>query len=156
MNLQQMNASKRLKPIKQLADSKEKVAAQNLGKSIGQRKQQQLQLEQLIHYRTEYLITMSSNTAQGMSGDRLHQYHQFLAKLDSAIEQQQTAVEQSRLSVSECRNKWQSDNSRATAIDKAMKNLHAKEVKAADKKEVAQVDEMSTQAFLRSVKNNCQ
>jgi len=146
-----MTASKRLKPIKQLADNKQKVAAQNLGKSIGKRKQQQQQLEQLIHYRSEYLVTMSSNTAQGMSGVRLQQYQQFLAKLDAAIEQQQLAVAQSHTSVSECRTKWQNDNSRATAIDKAMKNLHSKERKEADKKEVAQVDEMSTQAFLRNL-----
>jgi len=149
-----MNPSKRLNPIKKLADNKEKTAAQNLGQSLEQRKQHQTQLEQLINYRTEYLLSMSSKTAEGMSGDRLHQYHQFLKKLDSVIEQQQLTVEKSQLNVSKCQNKWQSDNSRATAIGKAMHSLRAKEVKAADKKESAQVDEMSTQAFLRSKQNN--
>jgi len=149
-----MNASKRLKPIKRLADNKEKTAAQNLGKSIGQKQQQLEQLEQLLQYRAEYLSSMSSITTQGMSGDRLHQYYHFLKKLDSAIEQQKLVVEQSQANISECRNKWQLSNSRANAVDKAVKNLQAKEVKAIDKKETTQVDEMSTQNFLRNTKNN--
>lgn len=149
-----MNSSQRLKPIKKLADNKEKVAAQSLGKSVENSKNQQDRLAQLVNYRVEYIATMSLKTQQGMSGDRLHQYHQFLSKLDTVIEQQKLVVKQSFAQLSQCQNKWQSDNSRATAITKAMKNMKSKEVQAADKKESAQVDEMSTQAFLRRINNS--
>lgn len=144
-----MNSSQRLKPIKNLADNKEKVAAQSLGKSVEYSKNQQDRLAQLVNYRVEYIETMSLKTQQGMSGDRLQQYHQFLSKLDTIIEQQKGVVKQSVDQLSQCQNKWQSDNSRATAITKAIKSMKSKEVKAADKKESAQIDEMSTQAFLR-------
>ncbi len=144
-----MNSSQRLKPIKKLADNKEKVAAQSLGKSVEHSKNQQGRLEQLVNYRIEYVATMSFQTQQGMSGDQLQQYHQFLSKLDSVIKQQKLVVEQSVIQLSQCQNKWQSDNSRATAISKAMKNMRAKEMQAADKRESILVDEMSTQAFLR-------
>jgi len=144
-----MNSSQRLKPIKKLADNKEKVAAQSLGKSVEYSKTQQDRLIQLVDYRVEYVNTMSVKTQQGMSGDRLHQYHQFLSKLDTLIEQQKLVVKQSSAQLSQCQNKWQSDNSRATAISKAMKNMKFKEMQVADKKESTQLDEMSTQAFLR-------
>ncbi len=144
-----MNSSRKLKPIKKLADNKEKVAAQNLGKSVEQRQLQKNRLEQLINYRSEYVDSMTLKTQQGVSGDKLHQYHQFLNKLDSAIDQQHVELEHSNVKLSQCQTKWQSDNSRASAIDKVMKNLSNKEKKASDKKETAQVDEMSTQAFLR-------
>jgi len=144
-----MKSSRRLKPIKKLADNKEKVAAQSLGKSVEYSKIQQDRLIQLVDYRVEYVNTMSVKTQQGMSGDRLQQYHQFLSKLDTLIEQQKLVVKQSSAQLSQCQNKWQSDNSRATAISKAMENMKFKEMQAADKKESAQIDEMSTQAFLR-------
>lgn len=144
-----MNSSQRLKPIKKLADNKQKTAAQDLGKSVEYSKAQQDRMGQLVSYRVEYVSSMSLKTQQGMSGDQLQQYHQFLTKLDSLIEQQKAIVKQSMDSLSQCKNKWQSDNSRANAIGKAIESMKAKEGFAADKKESNRADEMSTQAFLR-------
>ena len=84
-----------------------------------------------------------------MTGDKLHQYHHFLTKLDTAIEHQKVLLEQSEIELSKSRTDWQSDNSRANAIDKAIKNLKNKEAKAGEKKESNQIDELSTQAFLQ-------
>ena len=144
-----MNASRRLKPIKKLADNKEKTAAKNLGKSVAQRKQNLDKLNQLVNYRREYVSSMTIKTQQGMTGDKLHQYHHFLTKLDTAIEHQKVLLEQSEIELSKSRTDWQSDNSRANAIDKAIKNLKNKEAKAGEKKESNQIDELSTQAFLQ-------
>jgi len=144
-----MNPSRRLKPIKKLADNKEKKAAQNLGKSVELRKLNLDKLGQLVNYRAEYLQSMIVKTQQGMTGDKLQQYHLFLTKLDTAIEQQKTVVQQNEDALSKSKSDWQSDNSRANAINKAMKQLQHKELKAGDKKESKQVDELSTQAFLR-------
>lgn len=145
-----MNSSQRLKPIKKLADNKQKVAAISLGKSLENCNQQVDRLEQLIAYKVEYLATMSFKTRQGISGSRLQQYHQFLTKLDSAIKQQRLAVQQGENSLAQCKTDWQTDNSRAKVIGKVINKFKANETKAADKKESAQLDEMSTQAFLRS------
>ena len=132
-----------------MADNKQKVAAQSLSKSVEYSKNQQDRLAQLVNYRAEYIGSMSVKTQQGISGDQLQQYHQFLLKLDSVIEQQQKVVQQSHINLSQSQNKWQSQNSRANAISKVINKLKNKETKAADKKESAQVDELSTQAFLR-------
>jgi len=144
-----MNSSQRLKPIKKLADSREKLAAQSLGKSVEARRLESERLEQLLVYRNEYLLSMAHKSEEGMSGDQLHQYHQFLTKLDAAIKQQKNVLSDSEQSLVKRKENWKDDNGRATAIDKAIKKLESKELNIRNKKESVQVDELSTQAFLR-------
>lgn len=144
-----MSSSKRLQPIKKLADNKEKAAAQSLGKSVEFRKLQISKLAQLRNYRTEYINSMALKTQEGMYGDKLQQYHLFLTKLDTAIEQQQLLVNESDKNVAQSQDNWRSDNSRANAISSAINKMKSKESKQNDKRESAQVDELSTQAFLR-------
>ncbi|MBV1910156.1 MAG: flagellar export protein FliJ [Kangiellaceae bacterium] len=144
-----MNSSKRLQPIKKLADNKEKEAAQNLGKSLELRKMQLNKLAQLRNYRTEYVNSMSMKTQQGMYGDQLQQYHLFLTKLDTAIGQQQLVVNESEQNLSKSQDNWRSDSSRANAITHAIDKMKIKENSDKNKIESSQNDEMSTQAFLR-------
>lgn len=144
-----MSSSKRLKPIKQLAENKEKEAAQNLGKSVEYRKLQLNKLAQLRNYRAEYLKSMSQKTQQGMFGDQLQQYHLFLTKLDTAIHHQEQVVEESEQSLVESQDNWRADSSRANAISSAIDKIKVKENQQQEKRESAQVDELSTQAFIR-------
>lgn len=144
-----MSTSKRLQPIKKLADNKEKVAAQALGESVEYQKLQINKLAQLTNYRTEYVNSMAVKTQQGMFGDQLQQYHLFLTKLDTAIEQQKQVVNQSEQSLSVSQDNWRTDSSRANAISSAIDKIKAKEHLKNDKQESAQIDELSTQAFLR-------
>jgi flagellar protein FliJ len=144
-----MNASKRLKPIKKLAESKEKAAAQSLGKSVEYQKMQMNKLAQLMNYRAEYVRSMSEKTQQGMYGDQLQQYHLFLTKLDTAIQHQEKVVAESEQSLAESQDNWRMDNSRTNAISSAIDKMKAKENKQQEKRENAQIDELSTQAFLR-------
>ncbi|MEP1744034.1 MAG: flagellar export protein FliJ [Kangiellaceae bacterium] len=144
-----MSSSKRLKPIKQLAENKEKKAAQNLGKSVEYRKLQLNKLAQLRNYRAEYVNSMSQKTQQGMFGDQLQQYHLFLTKLDTAIQHQEQIVAQSEQSLVESQDNWRADSSRANAISSAIDKMKTKENQQKEKRENAQVDELSTQAFIR-------
>lgn len=144
-----MSSSKRLKPIKQLAENKEKKAAQNLGKSVEYRKLQLNKLAQLRNYRAEYVNSMSQKTQQGMFGDQLQQYHLFLTKLDTAIQHQEQIVAHSEQSLVESQDNWRADSSRANAISSAIDKMKTKENQQKEKRENAQVDELSTQAFIR-------
>lgn len=145
-----MNSSQRLKPIKKLADNKEKVSAQALGHSVNHKHNQDEKLQQLTQYRAEYVASMTLKTQQGMSGDQLQQYHAFLNKLDDAISQQRTAVVTSEQSLHLSKEEWRTNNSRASAITRVIGNLENKEQLQKNKKEAVQLDEQSTQAFLRS------
>jgi len=148
-----MKRSQRLNPIKNLAQGKEKDAAQALGQSLNHQKNETNKLEQLKQYRLEYLQQMERKITQGINGSTLHQYHQFLDKLDLAITQQQQAVEQSDLQLLESRQQWQIKRGKAKAISQAMDTMAQHERQVQEKRESVQADEMSTQAFLRRI--NC-
>jgi flagellar FliJ protein len=150
-----MDRSKRLKPIRKLAQNKEKNAAQELGHALEIQKHELNKLEQLKQYRIEYLDQMQVKVNQGVTGATLQQYHQFLNKLDLAISQQNNVVEQCVTQLETTKAHWQSKRSEAKAISQVMDKMAVKEQQVKDKKESNQTDEMSTQAFLRRQNSRC-
>jgi flagellar protein FliJ len=141
--------SKRLSPIKKLAKNKEKNAAQTLASSLQRQNAEQAKLTQLQNYRLDYLNQMDEKVKQGITGSGLLQYHHFLAKLDLAIEQQKQAIQQSEFALQQSKTNWHDKRSKTKAITQVMDNMAVKEQKIKDKRESAQADEMSTQAFIR-------
>jgi flagellar FliJ protein len=147
-----MTASKRLQPIKSMADKTEKNAASDLSDSIKYKQDQISKLSQLIGYRDEYLAKIKEKSQIGVSGAKLRQYHLFLNKLNLAINQQKTSVEISEDTVGQKQGAWQNKSSRAQAIGKVMSNLQSKEQLKSERKEANQLDELTTQAFVRNSK----
>ncbi|TQV75334.1 flagellar export protein FliJ [Aliikangiella marina] len=145
-----MVRSKRLNPIKTLAKNKEKAAAQALGNSIERQKVEDQKLQQLYQYRHEYLLQMESKVKSGISGSELQRYHLFLAKLDSAIEQQKDVLMVSAKQLDASQSHWQEKRNRTKAISQVMEKMQNQEKFDASKKEAKASDEISTQAFLRS------
>lgn len=144
-----MVRSKRLKPIKELAKNREKLAAQELGHSLESQKLENQKLEQLTQYRNQYLADMEQKVRQGVSGATLQRYHQFLAKLDLAIDQQNDVLRRCSDRIDESQGNWQDKRSRTKVISQVMDKMAVKEQIAITKKEAHQSDELSTQAFLR-------
>lgn len=144
-----MTRSKRLTPIKKLAENKAKAAAQALAECIEIDKIESQKLQQLQQYRLEYLVSMEAKIQQGVQATTLVQYHQFLSKLDLAIEQQRNVLKQNNIQLENCQNQWRDKRGKAKAIDQVMEKMAVNEEKILLKKESAQSDEMSTQAFLR-------
>ncbi|TQV86720.1 flagellar export protein FliJ [Aliikangiella coralliicola] len=149
-----MVRSKRLKPIKKLAQNNEKAAAKALGESLDNHKQELQKLNQLEQYRIEYLTEMEEKVKAGVSGAALQHYHQFLNKLNLAITQQKDVIQKSTEQVDINQDQWKSKHSRTKAISQVMTKIKDKEVKQKEKKESAQIDEMSTQAFIRRQNSN--
>ncbi|MGB0496527.1 MAG: flagellar export protein FliJ [Kangiellaceae bacterium] len=147
-----MNASKRLQPIKNLADKTEKNAAIDLSESIKYKQEQIEKLSQLISYRDEYLVKISEQSRKGVSSSQLQQFHRFLNKLNIAINQQRESVEISENNVGAKTDHWQAKNSRAQAIGKVMSGMQTKEKLVKERKEANQADEISTQAYVRRTK----
>jgi len=147
-----MTASKRLQPIKKMADRTERNAAIDLGDSIKNKQDQINKLSQLIGYRDEYLVKLSEKSQMGVSSAQLQQYHLFLNKLNIAINQQRQSVDVSEDNVGQKKGTWRNKNSRAQAIGKVMSNLRTKENKVKARKEANQSDELTTQAFVRNSK----
>ncbi|MET1255046.1 flagellar export protein FliJ [Aliikangiella maris] len=144
-----MVRSKRLKPIQEMAQNKEKAAAKEMGESLHNRQLQEQKLEQLKTYRQEYLFEMEQQTKIGVSGSRLQQYHQFLAKLDLAISQQKETIERCNQQLDASKGRWTNQRNKTKTITQVMQKLQHKEMQNQNKKEANRIDEMSTQAFIR-------
>jgi flagellar protein FliJ len=148
-----MARSKRLKPIKKLAQNKEKTAAKELGHALDLLKHELTKLEQLKQYRIEYLEQMQIKVKLGVTGAVLQQYNEFLNKLDLAIKQQDNISLQYESQLAQTKEQWQNKRSEAKAISQVMDKMALKERQLKDKREANQNDEMSTQAFLRRQNN---
>ena len=144
-----MVRSKRLKPIRKMAQDKEKAAAQALGQSLELQTTEQQKLTQLKQYRQEYLAEMMQKVATGINGASLQHYHHFLNKIDEAISQQDEVLCRCGEKLTASQGEWRDKRSHAKAITQVMDKMSSRERKALDKKEANQNDELSTQAFLR-------
>jgi small-conductance mechanosensitive channel len=87
-----MSPSKRLKPVQQVAASRERNAARTMGQARQHLAQEEAKLAQLRQYHQEYLQRFAQVASQGMSANQLQEYRAFLAKLDEAVRQQEKVV----------------------------------------------------------------
>ncbi|WP_444994881.1 flagellar export protein FliJ [Aliikangiella sp. IMCC44359] len=145
-----MVRSKRLKPISQIAQNNEKIAAKEFGQTLEAQRNEEQKLEKLELYRKEYLADMETKIRQGINGTGLQQYHQFLSKLDLAISQQKDVLVRCGQELEASQGKWNHQRNHAKTIKQVMGKIAQKEQQVIDKKEANRADEMSTQAFLRN------
>jgi len=143
-----------LEPIKKLANNQEQQSARDLGAAIELQKVEQQKLNQLLQYQNEYLAGMDQKVRAGVSGATLQSYHQFLNKIEVAINQQKEVLVQCEARIAANQNKWQADHGRNKAIGQVMEKIKDKEDKAQQKKEMNHADEISTQSFIRRQNSN--
>lgn len=149
-----MTSSKRLEPIKKLANNQEQKAAKALGTAIELKKNEERKLNQLLQYQKEYLTGMESKVKLGVSGAMLQSYHQFLNKIEVAISQQKNVLIECEERITTSQGRWKNDHSRNNAIGQAISKIKVKEQKLENKEERAQADELSTIAFIQRQRMN--
>lgn len=116
-----------LQPLLDLMQTRTDEATRQLGKLIAAEQNAKSRLQMLEQYRAEYAQKMSEATAQGITRSALHNYQDFLARIDQAISQQATAVRSSEQSTAAGQNHWQEQNKRLKAIDTLSLRHDAKE-----------------------------
>ena len=87
-----MTRSKRMRPVQQLAQSREQKAVQKLGQSQQHLQAQQAKLEELRAYRDQYARDFEAWGGAGLGAIRMQDYRVFLSRLGEAIRQQETAI----------------------------------------------------------------
>lgn len=92
-------------------------AARRLGQLIASEQEGTRQLAMLIEYREEYHRRFIEAARLGMDRDLWENYRSFLARLDEAIAQQQTALDDSRQRKTVGQQTWMEQRSRAKAFD---------------------------------------
>ncbi len=141
-----MSPSKRLKPVQQVAASKELKAARSMGQAKQNLAQQEAKLLQLKLYHQEYLERFQQASAQGISVTQLQEYRAFLAKLDSAIQEQEKIVADSATRHTTQRDNWKQKRTRTQALGKVVERYRKEERKTEDRNEQKENDERNTRS----------
>jgi len=76
------------KMLKDVARVKQDATAVRVARMITQHREMEKKLQLLLDYRDDYRTRLARAQADGIHGERLRNYQQFLANLQSAIEQQ--------------------------------------------------------------------
>lgn len=136
-----MTRSKKMKPVKQLAETREKNAVQVFGRSQQLLTEQQARLEELRVYRDQYTRSFQTASGAGLGAGRLQDYRVFLGRLNEAIAQQEVLIQQLEVQHEQTREQWIATRSHSQAIDKVVEQYRKREQQQQDRREQQESDE---------------
>lgn len=136
-----------LQPLLEVMQTRTDEATRKLGQLIAAEQNQRSRLQMLEEYRAEYAQRMSEATAQGITRLVLHNYQDFLARIDQAIEQQRLTVADSENSTKAGQEHWKNQNKQLKAIDTLSLRHDARERYKEGKQEQKLQDEFSSRKY---------
>ncbi|MCB4360881.1 flagellar export protein FliJ [Quatrionicoccus australiensis] len=136
-----------LQPLLEVMQTRTDEATRKLGQLIAAEQNQRSRLQMLEEYRAEYAQRMSEATAQGITRLVLHNYQDFLARIDQAIEQQRLTVVDSENSTKAGQEHWKNQNKQLKAIDTLSLRHDARERYREGKQEQKLQDEFSSRKY---------
>ncbi len=140
--------SQRLGVVLMLAERHEQEAADYLAKHQALVNEQRQKAEELVEYRSGYVVQYASSQG-GMRPDDLLRYSQFIQQLGDAIKQQEQALAQLSEQLAKLRQHWHGQHLRRRAIEDLIVRLRKGEDQAAEKQLQKQLDEMAQAAGKR-------
>ncbi|MFB1011947.1 MAG: flagellar export protein FliJ [Thiopseudomonas sp.] len=141
-----LKRAKRLEPVIQMAEEKEREAAARLARTQQQLQQAEQQLAGLEQYRNDYQQQWITRGQAGVTGEWLMNYQRFLSQLETAIEQQRNSVRWHQQNVAKVREQWQQLYARLEGLKKLVQRYHDQARHAADRQEQKAMDEMAARA----------
>ncbi|VAW67902.1 hypothetical protein MNBD_GAMMA10-599 [hydrothermal vent metagenome] len=138
--------SKRIKPIASHADQLQQQAVQVYVAAQQHVIEAQLQLEQLIEYRSEYSANRVNGAGNALgnavgNATQLRDYQLFLQKINTSIEQSKTNIEQQKLLCEQQKLNWLKTRSRSKALQAVIKKYQLNEAKVQARIEQKEQDE---------------
>jgi flagellar FliJ protein len=135
--------SKRLQIVLDLAEKKKKQADQFLAASRQRVEQDQLTMQQLQQYMSEYHDNYLGVNAEGCSGAQLHAQQAFMQKIKDAQDTQKQAMEQNRKELEVVEQHWKQAYARLQGISKLTDKVKKQEQLDQEKALQKQLDERS-------------
>ncbi len=137
-----------------LAEHQNDAAAKRLG-LLNQKKQGvQQNLDILQEYRKDYQNRLQESSQIGISPLDLHNFQQFINKLDEAISQQQKMVVQSEASIQAGRNEYDMTRRKLKSFDMLQQRHIEAQKKLEEKIEQKMLDEHSSRVAAFKMNNN--
>jgi flagellar FliJ protein len=144
-----------LQPLVEYTENQTDDAAKRLALLKARWQGAEDKLQQLFLYRQEYQGRLAQASQRGMSVTALLDYRAFLAKLETAIEQQQEEVARCQADWERGKEDWLAQRRKLKAYQTLEQRHHAREAKREAKQEQKEQDESARHAFERkSVKKN--
>lgn len=136
-----MTRSKRMQPIKNVADGRERQAGGELGAAQRELEHRERELAKLRSYEADYAARAARDGAPDVV--RLQNYHTFLARLGDAIRQQEARVAEARDALERATAAWRERRIEAASLGKAVEHIAGVERRAADRRAQRESDEQA-------------
>lgn len=139
--------SQRFKPIHQLAQRREDVAAQTLGKVQRELNEHQLKLAELIQYYEDYQTRFTEQASNGMSISQVQSYQNFISQLKIAIVEQKKNISRVEEACDSKRAAWNTERQKSQVLEKVISRHEKKELQDENKQEQRRMDEFVSNRF---------
>ena len=145
--------SQRFKPIHNLAQQSEDVAAQTLGVMQRELTQHHEKLSELMKYYQDYQERFQQQASKGMSIIQVQSYQKFISQLDIAIKQQKEHIGRASEACNSSRTEWKEERQKTQVLEKVMNRYEKQELQASNRQEQRRNDEfVSTQFWHKNIK----
>jgi flagellar FliJ protein len=136
-----MKRAKRLQPVGQLMDELERESALRVAATQRRLAEAQKRRGELQRYLDEYRAMFEQRAKAGMEVAGMRDYQLFIARLNEAVQAQQTVVDQLTSECATEREVWTQAAARKTAVGRVMEQAHSDERKAEDRRLQRELDE---------------
>ncbi|MGQ4880146.1 flagellar export protein FliJ [Billgrantia sp. LNSP4103-1] len=144
-----MSASSQLAMLSDLARDARDQAGQLLAGERQNERQVASQLESLNRYRLEYAERLQQAMREGIDPASMHNYQQFLASLDAALQRARQALDAQQHRVQQSQQQWQQKQKRLSAFDTLVSRRDAERQRQEARREQRTSDEMAAGRLLR-------
>ncbi len=144
-----MKRLKRMETVQGVLGEKAERAAREMARVGEQVQHERERLQQLEDFRSDYLNGAVNREGAAMDAFRLRDFNAFIAKLDTAIAQQQKHLRELELQLSDSRQQWQQEQSRADAVGKVVDGYRTEQRRKDEQAEQQRSDELSMQRYFR-------
>lgn len=147
-----MTRLKRLGPILELAETREKQAVQDLGASRQKLEEARKGLNSLQGFRENYAARFHRSGNQGLGVRQLAEYRAFLGKINAAIGEQERLVQDCETELDARKRAWEQARQHTLGMKKIMDKLQMEQSRQDQRQEQVELDE---RAGRRGAKTLC-
>ncbi|HUO44420.1 MAG TPA: flagellar export protein FliJ [Burkholderiales bacterium] len=122
------------------------AATRNLGDSHSRARAEEDKLALLEQYRRDYQTQLGKDARSSLTSGALRNYHEFLNKLDAAIEQQRKQLTACRQQLESSRTEWQNAQRKLKSFDALNRREAVREKRQRARREQSEQDEHTAAA----------
>ncbi|MCW8988236.1 MAG: flagellar export protein FliJ [Gammaproteobacteria bacterium] len=142
-----LKRSERFKPIHNLAQQSEDVAAQTLGKIQRELSNHHLKLSELMAYYQDYTKRFNEQAGKGMGIIQVQSYQKFISQLEMAITEQKKRISRITEACNSCRADWNVERQKTQVLEKVITRYQKQEQQTFNRQEQRSADEFVANRF---------